>query len=108
MPVSLITRGPCFAAIRPGGTIHVAGLGATSLTYTHLVVMRKNLTLKTSFWGARSELAEILEVIADGLLKPKVAARPMSQCVEVLDEMREGKLKARVALVPDSVGQHLS
>lgn len=92
----------CFAAIRPGGTIHVLGLAADSLAYAALTVMQKDLTLKSSFWGTQSELAEILQAISDGLLKPKVETRPMSQCVQVLDEMREGRLQARVALVPDA------
>lgn len=96
----------CFAAIRPGGTIHVVGLGASALTYTHLTVMRKDLTLKTSFWGTQTEVAEILQAISDGLLEPKVATRPMSECAQVLNEMREGKLQARIALVPDSADEY--
>nr|ACM48352.1 alcohol dehydogenase [Phanerodontia chrysosporium] len=91
----------CFAAIRPGGTIHVLGLGANAQQYQQLVAMSKNLTLKTSFWGARSDLAEVLQAIAEGTLQPKVDTRPMSEVVEVLDEMRAGRLQARVALIPE-------
>ncbi|GJE87708.1 zinc-binding dehydrogenase [Phanerochaete sordida] len=93
----------CFAAIRPGGTIHLTGLGANELAYRPLSMMTKDLTLKTSFWGTRTELAEVLQAIADGLLTPKVASRPMSQCLEVLDELRAGKVQARITLVPDAV-----
>ena len=91
----------CFAAIRPGGTIHVIGLGANALQYQQLVAMSKNLTLKTSFWGTPSDLAEVLQAVAEGALQPKVETRPMGKVVEVLDEMRAGQLKARVALIPD-------
>ncbi|EKM61377.1 uncharacterized protein PHACADRAFT_190538 [Phanerochaete carnosa HHB-10118-sp] len=98
----------CFAAIRPGGTIHVLGLLADTLAYTALTAMRKDLTLKSSFWGTRDELAEILQAISDGLLKPKVDSRPMSQCIQVLDDMREGRLQARVALVPDAIAVRIA
>ncbi|GJE87707.1 zinc-binding dehydrogenase [Phanerochaete sordida] len=90
----------CFAAIRPGGMVHLVGLGANEIAYRPLSMMTKDLTLKTSFWGTRAELAEVLQAIADGLLKPMVTSRPMSQCAEVLDEMRAGKVQARIALVP--------
>lgn len=93
----------CFAAIRPGGTIHIVGLGAESLDYKPLVAIGKDLTLKTSFWGTRTELAEVLQAIANGLLQPTVTTRPMSECGQVLDDMRAGKLKARVALVPEQL-----
>ncbi|GJE87709.1 zinc-binding dehydrogenase [Phanerochaete sordida] len=93
----------CFAAVRPGGTAHIVGLGTDAVEYRTLKLMSKDLTLKTSFWGTRAELAEVLQVVADGLLEPKVTSRPMSQCVEVLDNLRAGKVQARVALVPDAL-----
>ncbi|GJE87706.1 zinc-binding dehydrogenase [Phanerochaete sordida] len=93
----------CCGAVRPGGTVHVVGLGADTLAYRPLALMAKDLTVRTSFWGTRAELAEVLQAVADGLLRPKAAVRPMSQCVEVLDDMRAGRLLARTALVPDGV-----
>lgn len=94
----------CFSAIRCGGTIHVVGLAVAELNLAPLRVMKKRLTYKTSYWGAKQELAEILQAIADGLLSPKVEMRPMDEVVQVLDDMYNGKLKSRVALFPSGPG----
>lgn len=91
----------CFGAINVGGTIHLVGLGAPSLSIMPLVTMMKEFIFRTSFYGTKDELSEILHAIKDGVLKPKVEARPMSQCVQVLEDMRKGKLTSRIALIPD-------
>ena len=64
------------------------------------VLMLKELTYKTSYWGTKAELEEILQAIADGILSSKVELRPLSECVQVLEEMHQGKLIGRIALVP--------
>ena len=93
----------CFAAIRPGGTIHVAGLMGKQLNATPMATMMKNLTLKTAYWGCKGELAEILEAIAGGKLEVLVQERPMSEINHLMLEMQEGKVKNRVALIPDAL-----
>ncbi|KAI0347645.1 alcohol dehydogenase [Trametopsis cervina] len=93
----------CFAAIRPGGTIHHTGLASPEITITPVVAMVKNLTYKTSYWGCKSELAEILQAIADGKLTTLVQERRMSELPQLLHDMHEGKIKSRVAVIPDSL-----
>ncbi|KAI0688134.1 alcohol dehydogenase [Cytidiella melzeri] len=93
----------CFAAIRPGGTIHITGLMANQLNASPMLTMLKNLTLKTSYWGCKSELAEILEAIGQGKLKVLVQERPMSEVAKMLHDMHEGKIKNRVAVIPDAL-----
>ena len=93
----------CFAAIRPGGTIHVTGLMGKQLNAMPMATQVKNLTLKTGYWGCKGELAEILEAIASGKLEVLVQERPMSEINHLLHEMHEGKVKNRVALIPDAL-----
>lgn len=93
----------CFAAVKPGGTIHISGLMATTLNVLPIVVMMKNLTVKTSYWGLKSELSEVLQAIVDGKLKALVEERPMSECARILHDMHEGRLRNRVAMIPDSL-----
>ncbi|KIP02859.1 hypothetical protein PHLGIDRAFT_111583 [Phlebiopsis gigantea 11061_1 CR5-6] len=90
----------CFSAIRCGGTIHVAGIAAPTLSIPPLKAMTKELTFKTSYWGTKRELVEVLQAIADGQLNPKVEMRPMGEVGQVLEDMRNGKLTSRVALYP--------
>ena len=97
----------CFSSIRVGGTVHIVGIDSPNITVNSMKAMAKELTYKTSFIGTKMELIEVLQIIADGTLKPKVETRPMSECLEVLKDMREGKLRARIALVPDATQSSL-
>lgn len=92
----------CFAALRVGGTIHILGIGNAPVSINPLVTMFKELKVKTSFYGTKEELVEVLQLIGDGVVVPRVETRRMSECSLVLDEMLEGKLKARIALIPDT------
>jgi len=86
--------------VRPAGIIHVIGLGAATLEVPLAGICFKELTVRSSFWGTKHELVEVLQHVADGKIKPEVETRPMNQAARVLQEMAEGTLKGRVALVP--------
>lgn len=87
-------------AVSPGGIVHIIGLMQPNLQITPLDMMAKDLTLKVSFWGCKSELAEVLQAIKDGKINPHVETRPLDECGQVIEEMIAGKLKSRVALIP--------
>lgn len=93
----------CYAVLRHGGTIHILGLTGDSVRISPITTMRKDLTVKTSYWGTKNELVEVLQALSDGLLNPTIETRPMSQCGQVLADMHHGKLKHRVALIPDGL-----
>lgn len=93
----------CYAVLRHGGTIHILGLMGDSVRISPITTMRKDLTVKTSYWGTKNELEEVLQALSDGLLNPTIETRPMSQCGQVLADMHHGKLKHRVALIPDGL-----
>lgn len=91
----------CQSIISVGGTIHIVGIGSPLISLVPLAGMVKDITYKTSYWGTKDELAEVLQAVADGLLKPVVETRKMSECAQVLEDMHHGKLRARVALIPE-------
>ncbi|THH01790.1 hypothetical protein EW026_g962 [Hermanssonia centrifuga] len=88
------------SVVKPCGKVHIVGLGAATLQVTPLVWMNKDLMVGSSFWGTKRELAEVLDAIAEGKIKPRVETRPLDQCVQVLDDLRNGKVKNRIALIP--------
>lgn len=88
------------AAVAPGGIVHIVGLMQPVLQITPLAMMAKDMTVKVTFWGCKSELAEVLQAIKDGKIKPHVEERPLDDCEKVLEEMTTGHLKSRVALIP--------
>ncbi|KAI0784624.1 chaperonin 10-like protein [Abortiporus biennis] len=87
-------------AVKPAGTIHIVGLMAPFVKLPLMQAVLKDLTVKTSFWGCKTELAEVLDAVAKGKITPQVETKPLEQCLEVLKEFHEGKVKGRIALVP--------
>lgn len=91
----------CFSSIRAGGTVHLVGIDTPAISIGSMKAMSKDFTYRSGFIGSKAELVEVLQAIADGLLKPKVETRPMSECLQVLEDMRLGKFQGRIALIPD-------
>ncbi|EPQ56681.1 alcohol dehydogenase [Gloeophyllum trabeum ATCC 11539] len=89
------------SAVAFWGTIVVVGMGSSTMALPILPSALKEVTVKSSFWGCKGELKEVLEAVRGGLVRPHVETRPLSDCGTVLKEMMAGKLKGRVALVPD-------
>ena len=89
-----------FEVLQHGGQIHIIGLHAPIIQVVPLKVMLKDLTLRCSFWGTKDELAEILQLLGDGKVKPMVEMRELEQCADVLRDMQDGRLQGRIALTP--------
>ncbi|KAF8824683.1 alcohol dehydogenase [Lentinula edodes] len=96
--------GPTFKSvlehIRPRGTIIIVGLGATCLELPLVPVTRKEVTIKTSMWGTKKELEEVLAILKDKKVRPVIETRPLVQALEAFEDLRNSKLKGRVVLVP--------
>nr|POF17979.1 alcohol dehydrogenase [Quercus suber] len=54
--------------------------------------------------GVKQDVAEGLEMVAEGKLRPQVETRPLEDFPEVLDDLHHGKIKSRMALVPSVYG----
>ncbi|KIK60201.1 hypothetical protein GYMLUDRAFT_43946 [Collybiopsis luxurians FD-317 M1] len=87
--------------VRPGGTILLIGLGAPFVELPLIAAGRKEITIKSNFWGKKHELAEVLEILKSRRVTPVVEVRSLSEAAEVFEEMRNARLKGRVALVPN-------
>lgn len=92
----------CFSSVRRGGTIHTIGIGCKTISFPPLITMlKKELTFKSSYYGTRDELVEVLQAIGNGLLNPRVETRSMEEVVQVMEDMHNGKLSSRIALIPN-------
>ncbi|KZT21172.1 alcohol dehydogenase [Neolentinus lepideus HHB14362 ss-1] len=88
------------SAVAKGGTIVLVGLGANTVALPSVPSAQKELTVKSTLWGRKSELKEVLQAVKEGLIRPHVETRPLHECGAVLEEMAAGKLQTRVALIP--------
>ncbi|GAA1636198.1 NAD(P)-dependent alcohol dehydrogenase [Actinoplanes couchii] len=58
------------------------------------------VSLQTTYWGTIPELAELLELAAAGLVRPKVTTFPLEEAPEVYRRLDEGKLEGRAVFIP--------
>ena len=86
--------------VRIGGLIQIIGLSAREVPFPLIAVAMKNVTIKMSAWGTKSELKEVLTAVASGKVKPQVEERSLEDCLEVLQDLATGKVKSRIALIP--------
>lgn len=78
-------------------------VGTLSLDNTiHMKVgIRKRLDIIFSYGGQVQDLAEVLDMIAKGDLKPQVDTAKLKEFPRVLKDLCDGKLSSRMALIPE-------
>ena len=90
----------CLAA---NGTMVVVGLFGGSFELSTALLPLKNITLRGSITGSPREMAELMDLVKAGKVKPlPVATRPLAQAQATLDDLRDGNIVGRVVLVPET------
>jgi propanol-preferring alcohol dehydrogenase len=62
---------------------------------------RKRLSYIFSYGGQVEDLKEVLDLIAQGVIRPQVQPGKLEDFPTVLKDLEDGKVEARVALVQD-------
>ena len=70
------------------------------LTLDNKLAVRKKLTILFSYAGTHEDVVDILDLIAQGKLRPQVETGDMDDFPEILQRLHDGKIKSRIALVP--------
>ncbi|MCX7623968.1 MAG: zinc-binding dehydrogenase [Thermomicrobium sp.] len=83
-----------------GGRIVLVGLASTAGTLRISVAARNELAVLGSAWGTREELATVLDLIARGVVRPRVETHPLVEILTWVERLRAGTVEGRVALVP--------
>ncbi|KAL1602385.1 hypothetical protein SLS60_005801 [Paraconiothyrium brasiliense] len=87
--------------VRSGGTVVLVGLMSPVVPLVPLVTVLKAATIKTGYNGTMEAFRECLELMAKGVLKPRVETGSIRRLPEVLRDLDEGKIKNRMVLLPD-------
>jgi len=85
-----------FYAVRPGGRLVVVGMPAEPLTFP--AIMMREITITSAATGTRQDLAEVLQLAAEGKLRCLIETQPLEAINEIFDTMRAGKIAGRVVL----------
>lgn len=81
------------------GDLTIVGLGGGHLDF-HAAAVPYGTRISTPYWGARTELLEVIALARQGKIKIDIEQYPMDQAVEVYDKLAHGKIKGRAVLVP--------
>jgi len=81
--------------------VTVVGLGGGEVPWNFFTVPYE-VSMQTTYWGSRPELAEVLELGARGLLRPKITTVGLDEAVDAYRAMAEGRIEGRVVVVPGS------
>ncbi|MBP6563818.1 MAG: NAD(P)-dependent alcohol dehydrogenase [Neisseriaceae bacterium] len=81
------------------GDLTVVGLGGGKMDWSaHKLPF--GVTLKTPFWGSRSELIEVIGLARQGKINIDIETYPMEDILLVYEKMEKGQLTGRAVLIP--------
>lgn len=86
------------AVARQVADITIVGLGGGTLPYSFFSVPYE-VSVQTTYWGNRSELVEVLDLAARGLLRPEVTRFPLDRATQAYDRLRSGEIEGRAVVV---------
>lgn len=88
-----------FSCVRPGGTLLVVGLPAENICFPPIMMSATEIRIQASAVGTRQDLREVLALAAEGKIRCRVGARPLSEANHALDQLRSGQVSGRIVLV---------
>ncbi|KAH9987953.1 GroES-like protein [Xylariaceae sp. FL0662B] len=88
------------AAVKPVGSIVLVGLDSENLEIRSIPLVVKSISLKASFGSSKDELQQILDLIAEGKLSPKLTEIPFEDIPKGLEALNEGKVDGRLYTNP--------
>ncbi|HEX7100033.1 MAG TPA: NAD(P)-dependent alcohol dehydrogenase [Acidimicrobiia bacterium] len=89
------------AAARQMGDLTIVGIGGGTLPVSFFSVPYE-VSIQTTYWGTRTELAEVLTLAARGLISSQTTEFPLSRAIEAYDALRAGEVEGRAVIVPDA------
>jgi len=95
------TTNLAIASIVKGGSVVVVGLFGGDVTVPTPFLPLRAMTLRGSYVGSQSEIAELLELVnRTGMPQVPIRTRPLDEVGAALADLRAGKVVGRVVLTP--------
>jgi alcohol dehydrogenase, propanol-preferring len=89
------------ASLIKGGTLVVVGLYGGDVTVPTPYLPLRAMTLRGSYVGSQSDMAELIELVKrTGLPPVPIKTRPLEEVNATLNDLRAGKIVGRVVLTP--------
>ena len=87
------------AVTRQLGDLTIVGIAGGSLPVSFFGLAYE-ASVQTTYWGNRSELVELLDLAARGLLSPEITTFPLDEAPQVYAGLAAGEITGRAVVVP--------
>lgn len=87
------------ATTRVLGDLTIVGIAGGTLPVSFFRVPYE-VSIQTTYWGSRPELAEVLDLGARGLLKPRIVQFGLDDAVTAYRQLADGAIQGRAVIVP--------
>lgn len=89
------------AVARPLADLTIVGAAGGMLGMSMYTVPYE-VSVQTTYWGSWSELVEVLDLAARGLVRPAITTVPLDQAADAYRRMEEGTALGRQVVVPNA------
>lgn len=87
------------AAARPFGDATIVGIAGGTVPLSFLS-QPYEVSIQTTYWGSRSELVELLELAARGLVHTESTTYSLDDAAQAYRDLQAGKVDGRAVVVP--------
>jgi propanol-preferring alcohol dehydrogenase len=88
------------ACTRSLGDLTLVGVAGGSMAFSFLS-QAYEVSVQTVYWGSRSELAEVLELAARGLIHPRINTYPLDRALDAYRALAAGQVEGRAVIIPN-------
>lgn len=85
---------------RPLGDLTIVGIGGGTLPVSFFALPYE-MSVQTTYWGTRTELVELLQLAARGLIEPKVTTFSLDEAGRAYEALKAGEVEGRAVIVPN-------
>lgn len=87
------------AAARQMGDLTIVGIAGGTFPFSFFSIPYE-VSLQTTYWGARHELIEVLSLGARGLIQSRVTTFPLDEGMSAYRALKSGEVQGRAVIVP--------
>ena len=81
------------------GDLTIVGIAGGTLPVSYFTVPYE-VSIQTTYWGSRSELVEVLDLSARGLVRPRLVTFSLETAMDAYRAMEAGRLEGRAVVIP--------
>lgn len=88
------------AAARQVGDLTIVGIAGGTLPMSFFSIPYE-VSVQTTYWGARQELVEVLSLGSRGLIRSRITTFPLDDALSAYDALKSGEIEGRAVVVPN-------